>query len=134
MRNVLVVMVVANAILLSVSHAQDITLETAPPVVIKTVPESGAGNVDPTTATIRVKFSKPMQDGSWSWSTAGKETNPEVTGKPKYEKDKRTCVLPVKLQPGQTYAFWLNSQKFRNFKDAGGQPAVPYLLIFKTKG
>jgi RNA polymerase sigma-70 factor (ECF subfamily) len=48
--------------------------------------------------------------------------------------DRRTCILPVKLQPGKTYAVWVNSQKFRNFRDAKGQPAVPYLLVFKTKG
>jgi len=27
---------------------------------------------------------------------------------------------------------WLNSEKFDNFKDADGRPAVPYLLVFKT--
>jgi len=134
MRKLLAIAILANVLPLHSSHGDDIDLQTAPPVVVKTVPESGANGVDPATTSIRVKFSKPMQDGSWSWSTAGKDTNPETTGKPKYEKDKRTCVLPVKLQPGKTYAFWLNSQKFRNFKDADGQPAVPYLLIFKTKG
>jgi hypothetical protein len=39
-------------------------------------------------------------------------------------------VLPVKLEPGRTYALWLNSG---NFKDSGGQRAVPYLLVFETK-
>ena len=45
---------------------------------------------------------------------------------------KRTCVLPVKLEPGKTYAIWLNSQKFGNFKDTDGRSAVPYLLVFRT--
>jgi RNA polymerase sigma-70 factor (ECF subfamily) len=134
MRKLLVIVVVANALLLSVSQAQDITLKTAPAVVVKTVPESGARNVDPATTELRVTFSKPMQNRSWSWANAGKDTTPETTGEPKYQKDKRTCVLPVKLQPGKTYAYWLNTERFRNFKDANGQPAVPYLLIFKTKG
>ena len=35
--------------------------------------------------------------------------------------------------PGKTYAIWLNSQKFRNFKDTAGRPAVPYLLVFRTR-
>jgi RNA polymerase sigma-70 factor (ECF subfamily) len=56
-----------------------------------------------------------------------------MSGKPKYLSDKRTCVLPVKLEPGKTYAIWVNSEKFDNFKDAEGRPAVPYLLVFKTK-
>ena len=29
---------------------------------------------------------------------------------------------------------WLNSQNFTGFKDNQGHPAVPYLLIFQTKG
>ena len=55
------------------------------------------------------------------------------TGKPHYLQDKRTCVMPVKLKSGKTYAYWLNSPKFGNFKDADGSSAVPYLLIFKTR-
>jgi hypothetical protein len=115
------------------ARSQEITLESAPPVVVKSVPEAGASDVDPGTTEIQVKFSQPMQDGSWSWSTASKETFPQTTGKPKYLDDQRTGVLPVKLEPGRTYAIWLNSQRFRNFKGANGQSAVPYLLVFKTK-
>jgi len=74
-----------------------------------------------------------MTDGSWSWSTASKDSFPETTGKPRYLADRRTCVLPVKLEPGKTYASWLNSQKFGNFKDTEGRSAVPYLLIFQTR-
>ena len=54
-------------------------------------------------------------------------------GEPRYEPDHRTCVLQVKLAPGRTYAWWLNSEKFRNFMDQASRPAVPYLLIFQTK-
>lgn len=111
-----------------------ISLETAPPVVIKTVPTAGSTEVDPALTEIKVTFSKKMQDGSWSWSTWGSETFPEMDGQPKYLEDGRTCVLPVKLQPGKFYATWLNSEKFRNFKDQNGTPAVPYLLTFRTTG
>jgi hypothetical protein len=75
-----------------------------------------------------------MQDGSWSWSTWGEENFPATTGKPHYLSDSQTCVLPVKLEPGKFYAVWLNSEKFKNFKDASGRPAVPYLLTFSTSG
>jgi hypothetical protein len=116
------VIVVLLLTLISAVHADDaVSLAAAPPVVVKTVPESGTDGVD------------DMQDGSWSWSTWGKDTFPQTTGKPHYLDDKRTCVLPVKLQPGKTYAIWLNSENFGNFKDAAGHTAVPYLLIFKTK-
>lgn len=120
--------------LLGAAEAGDVSLEAAPPVVVKTIPESGSDGVDASLAEIKVTYSKEMADGSWSWSTWSKETFPKIDGKPHYEADKRTCVLPVKLEPGKTYAIWLNSENFGNFKDAGGKSAVPYLLIFKTKG
>lgn len=109
------------------------SITNAPPVVVKSVPQAGALNVDPTTTEIRVTYSKNMRDGSWSWSTWGEENMPKTTGKPKYADDKRTCVLPVKLEPNKFYAIWLNSENFGNFKDVGGRPAVPYLLVFKTR-
>ena len=65
--------------------------------------------------------------------TDSEDAFPETTGESRYEADGKTCVLPVKLQPKKTYAFWLNSEKFGNFKDTQGQSAVPYLLIFETK-
>jgi RNA polymerase sigma-70 factor (ECF subfamily) len=115
------------------ARADDVTLETVPPVVVKTVPEAGAGEVDPKLTEIKVTFSKDMQDGTWSWSTVSKESFPAINGKPKYLDDKRTCVLPVKLEPGKTYAIWVNSEQHGNFKDADGRSAVPYLLVFKTR-
>ncbi len=114
-------------------RADDLSLNSAPPVVVKTMPEAGADGINPKLNEIKVTFSKKMQDGSWSWSTFSKDTFPTTTGDPKYLADKRTCVLPVKLEPGKTYAIWVNSEKFTNFKDSDGQPAVPYLLVFKTK-
>ena len=50
-----------------------------------------------------------------------------------FEKDKRTCVASVKLEPGKTYAVFLNSPKFTSFRDIKGRPALPYLLVFKTR-
>jgi hypothetical protein len=109
-----------------------ISLDSAPPVVVKTFPVAGSTDVDPALTEIRVTYSKAMQDGSWSWSTWGEENYPETTGKPKYLSDNRTCVLPVKLQPRKFYAIWLNSDKFKNFKDVDRRSAVPYLLTFRT--
>jgi RNA polymerase sigma-70 factor (ECF subfamily) len=113
--------------------ADELTVKTAAPVVVKTVPQAGADDVDPKLTEIRVTFSKDMTDDSWSWATLSEETFPKVDGKPKYLKGRRTCVLPVKLEAGKTYAVWVNSEKFDNFKDADGRPAVPYLLVFQTK-
>ena len=115
------------------AQSEDLTVETLPPVVVKTVPMSGDKTVSSDTQEIRVTFSKDMMDKSWSWSQMSKESFPEVNGDISYMADQRTCVLPVKLKPDTTYVIWLNSQKFHNFRDGDGTPAVPYLLVFKTK-
>lgn len=103
-------------------------------MVVKAVPEAGSKEVAPGVVEIRVTFSKPMTDQSWSWSTAWKDSTPEIIGKPKYDADKKTCVVKAKLEAGKTYGYWLNSDKFHGFKDEKGHSAVPYLLVFKTKG
>ncbi|MGH7950619.1 MAG: protein kinase domain-containing protein [Limisphaerales bacterium] len=108
-------------------------LAAQPPVVVETSPISGARDVEPGETEIRVRFSKEMADDSWSWSTAWENSTPEFIGQPHYNSDSRTCIAKVKLEPDKTYAFWLNSEKFQNFKDADGRPAIPYLLIFQTK-
>jgi serine/threonine protein kinase len=104
-----------------------------PPVVVETFPVSGARDVPSGELEIRVRFSKPMQDGSWSWSTAWENSTPESIGQPRYLSDGRTCLMKVRVERGRTYAWWLNSGTFHNFKDAAGIPSVPYLLIFQTK-
>jgi hypothetical protein len=126
-------LMLGGILLAGMARAQELTLESSPPAVIKTAPEAGASEVDASLTEIRITFSKAMQDGAWSWAMASQQSFPEMAGKPRYD-DARTCVLPVKLQPGRTYALWINTQKLLNFKDARGQPAVPYLLVFKTKG
>ena len=109
------------------------SVKTLPPVVVKTVPQSGDTAVDAASITeIRVTFSKAMADRSWSWSQISDNTALPIS-EVRYENDMRTCVATVKLEPGKTYVSWLNSAKFGNFKDADGQSAVPYLLVFETK-
>ena len=114
------------------TRGQDI--DSMPPVVVKTVPESGAKNVAPGEVELRVTFSKEMADSSWSWGTVWQGSTPVPVGQPKFETDQKTCVLKVKLEPNKTYAYWLNTAKFQNFRDKQDHPAVPYLLVFQTKG
>jgi hypothetical protein len=110
-----------------IARAEEPSVKSLPPSVIKTVPECGNTKVDATATTqIRVTFSKDMMDGSWSWSQISDETFPQIIGKPRYWDDKKTCVVNVKLQAKKTYVIWLNSQRFGNFKDADGKSAVPY--------
>jgi RNA polymerase sigma-70 factor (ECF subfamily) len=104
------------------------------PVVVKAVPKAGDTKVDAAKVKeIRVTFSKDMADKSWSWTQISDETFPKTTGKIHYEKDRRTCVMPVKLEPGKTYVIWLNPAKFQGFRDTDGHAAMSYLLVFETK-
>jgi len=132
-RMAIILITLMSGLLGAGSRADDVSLESVPPVVVKTVPEAGTADVDSKLTEIKVRFSKDMHDGTWSWATLSKVSFPKLDGKPKYLADKRTCVLPVKLEPGKTYALWVNSEMFKNFKDTEGRSAVPYLLVFNTK-
>ena len=82
---------------------------------------------------IRVTFSKPMPDHSWSWVAAWKDSTPAMDVTPKYEADHRTCVIKVQPEPGKTYGYWINAENFKGFMDEQMRAAVPYLLVFRTK-
>jgi RNA polymerase sigma-70 factor (ECF subfamily) len=72
-------------------------------------------------------------DKMWSWVMAYKNTFPQTAGDPYFMADGKTCVLPVKLEKNKTYAIWINTGKLNNFRDKSNKPAVPYLLVFKTR-
>ena len=137
-RNIIVLL--ASALITSAltvnARAQEFSVESLPPSVVKTVPTCGDTKVDPNITQISVIFSKDMMTKQmWSWCMRSAETFPEISDKEgiKYLEDKRTCVLPVSLKPGKTYVIWINSQKNNAFRDTKGNPAIPYLLVFKTK-
>jgi len=114
--------------------ASEVTMDTMPPSVLKTVPAAGDTAVNPSLGEILVSFSKDMMtDQMWSWVMMGKETFPEITGEVRYLDDKRTCLAPVRLEPGRTYVIWFNSDQHDAFRDLGNRPAVPYLLVFQTR-
>jgi serine/threonine protein kinase len=122
--------------LISNSGAEEASppFSTLPPVVVRTTPISGVRNVAPGIVELSVTFSKDMADESWSWCTAWDDSMPEIIEQAHYLADHRTCVVKAKLEPGRTYATWLNSENFENFRDVDGTPSLPYLLIFETKG
>jgi Big-like domain-containing protein len=103
------------------------------PRVAETSPAHDAKDIDPSTAEIRVTFDKAMADGCWSWVRSSPEAFPESTGEIHYLDDQKTCVMPVKLEPGKKYVVWFNTKNFQNFKDTDGRPAEPYQLTFTTR-
>ena len=114
--------------------AKEITLKTMPPSVVKTVPQAGDTAVDPALKQITVTFSKDMKTNRmWAVCQISKETFPETPGQIHYLPDQRTCVIPVKLEPGKTYVLWFNRGQFNSFRDTENNPSVPYQLVFETK-
>jgi hypothetical protein len=100
----------------------------APRVV--TEPAIGATNVDPDLTELRATFDQDMTTGSWSW-TGGGPMFPEIISKPRWI-DKRTCVLPVKLEAGKRYRVGINAPSFKNFRSTDGVPAAVTTLWFDT--
>ena len=114
---------------------QPLSVQSMPPVVVDTYPQAGDTNVDPSTTEIRVTFSKDMMTKDmWSWVIHTKESFPEIAGEVRYLPDQRTCIAPVRLEPRRTYAIWFNAPDYtyNAFRDRSNNPAVPYLLVFKT--
>lgn len=116
------------------SEAREITWETLPPSVVKTVPQAGSTDVDPALKEISVTFSKNMlTKRMWAVVQISNETFPKTRKGIHYLDDQRTCVIPVDLEPNKTYVMWFNRGRFNSFRDTENNPAVPYLLVFKTK-
>jgi RNA polymerase sigma-70 factor (ECF subfamily) len=133
-KRITLIAIAAMVVLAAVAQtAKEVSVKSMAPSVVKTVPEAGATDVDPALTEIKVTFSKDMiTDRMWSVCQISDETFPEV-GSIHYLGDKRTCVVPVKLQPGKTYVLWFNNGKFNAFRDAQHHSSIPYMLVFETK-
>ena len=109
------------------------TTKSSQPCVISTEPVAFANDVSPSLKKITVTFDQEMMDGSWSW-TGGGDTYPQRTGKIFYDRDKKTCTMPVKLEPGKVYWVGINSPSHKNFKTPNRVPAQRYVILFATTG
>ena len=125
------------ALLIATSRALaqtgEISVKAQPASVVKTVPAAGDTAVDPALKAISVTFSKDMKTNRmWSICQISKESFPASAG-PIHYTDNRTCVMPVKLEPGKTYVLWFNRAQFNSFRDTENHPSNPYLLVFETR-
>lgn len=107
--------------------------DTKAPRVIETHPMNESTDVDPSLSEISVTFNEPMMDGNWSWAYTEKNEFPKIKGQPYYSENYTKNNLPVILEPGKQYIIWINSEKFKNFKDKAGNPALPFKFTFKTR-
>ena len=116
--------------IVSVAYAEN---DTKAPRVIETYPINGSTDVDPSLNEISVTFNEQMMDGNWSWAYTEKNEFPTVKGQPYYTDNYTKNNLPVILEPNKEYTIWINSEKFKNFKDKAGNPALPFKFTFKTR-
>lgn len=125
---------VPSAIYFTTRGAGDeLTARVKKPVVLEMNPVNGAEAVDPRTAEICVTFSTPMA-GGFSWTGSGPEYPACPEGeKPRWSDDRRTCILPVRLEPGRQYRLGLNSPLHNNFQSAAGVPLDPVIYTFRTR-
>jgi RNA polymerase sigma-70 factor (ECF subfamily) len=101
--------------------------------VISTVPELGATDVDPTVTEVVIVFSQPIRQSYSFVEHVDLGEFPEMTSDPVFP-DIKTCTLPVKLEPGKTYAIGINSPDHKNFVSLADETlsAEPYTLVFST--
>jgi hypothetical protein len=105
----------------------------APPHIIATSPKIGTTNVDPALNEITVTFDRDMEQGM-SWVGGGPELPKSPEGAKFHWRDKRTCVMPVKLEPGHFYRVGINSTRYRNFRSQNAIPVTPSAITFRTSG
>jgi hypothetical protein len=106
--------------------------EQRAPKVKDIVPGNGAEDVDPATAAIVITFDRPMMDQSWAVVGGGPRL-PKMTGKPRYDDARRVLTIPVALQPGSSYEFWLNRGKYDSFRSAEGVKLRSVHVTFATR-
>ena len=89
------------------AEKEEISVHALPPVVVKTVPESATPRSIRRSWRSRPRSARRLTIGeNYSWAGP---TESWMTGKPHWLPDGKTCVVPVKLQPGKAYATWLNT-------------------------
>ncbi|MGA2748286.1 MAG: M56 family metallopeptidase [Verrucomicrobiota bacterium] len=103
------------------------------PRVVSMTPANGAKDVDPSTTEIVVVFDQPMADKSWSMCGGGPHF-PELAGDLHYDSTRTVLTAPVKLKPGWSYEFNLNSPSYKGFRSAKGVPLEPMPVSFRTSG
>ncbi len=102
------------------------------PKIVSVTPKNGDKNVDPKTAEIRITFDIPMDEG-FSFATKGDTGTPADPDKATFwTEDRRTCVRPVKLEPGKKYEHLINFPPYIGFASVYGVPAPKLPYSFTT--
>lgn len=107
--------------------------ERLTPRLVTIAPAAGAVDVDPSLDRMVLQFDRPMQRKSWSF-VGSKESVPEIIGTPSWDGEGRILTATIRLVPGRTYRFSLNSDRFTGFRAEDGTPLEPVDVTFSVKG
>lgn len=102
-----------------------------PPHVVTTFPADGA-SVAPGVLVLRVTFSQPMFDESWSYVSTPDGAYPECAATPRLLEDKKSFALICRVTGKTRYAVWINRGPYANFVNHGRRASTPYELKFTT--
>ena len=107
------------------------------PKVVSISPANGDKSADPATKEIRVEFDRPMRTNSYAVMGDPTKTPPvaQSAGRavpPRFLEGRKVFVMPVKLEPGKTYVYALNSVYRSGFVSAEGLPLDPVEVTFTT--
>ncbi len=101
----------------------------AAPHVVRTTPSNGATGVAPGPGELVIEFDRPMRRDSFS--IVGKGA-PEFTGKPVFDDSGKILRIPMRLFPGTSYRFSLNTLDHKGFRTPAGLPLQPTAVAFST--
>jgi tetratricopeptide (TPR) repeat protein len=110
------------------------------PSIISTAPFIFVDDVNSAVDKITIKFSEPMEQSSWFYSSFAPGILPRVVGEPAFDSSATQWTLPVKLEAGKVYAIAFNCgdtvkdvKNFRaGFRGLAGKICKPFVLVFAT--
>lgn len=103
------------------------------PQVVRMEPQSGEGGIDPDLAELRVTFNVPMGPG-FAWVGEGEHyPGSQTEQQASWSDDRKTCSLPVRLEPDWQYQLSLNGNGRTDFQSAVGVPLDPIFWTFETR-
>jgi len=109
--------------------------DSARPRVVSMSPANGATGIDASLRRIRIWFDRPMADGMLV--TPLQEDSgagfPETTGKGTFDEGRTVFTLPVRLEPGRSYAVALDARFANGFRSEDGVPLARVVLRFRTE-
>jgi hypothetical protein len=102
------------------------------PKVVRITPANGAKDVDPQASELVIEFDRPMNKSGRAL-VGNQKIMPAFPRQGGYDADGKTFRQPIKLEPGKTYRFSLNSMAFSGFSSVEGVPMDPVEVTFTTR-